>query len=59
MQIGDIVVAIEGVKMRFVVLEKDDKFLLVGPCYVEGLSNGEPAAMTTRGKLKVVDIPLF
>jgi len=45
--------------MQFVVRERDGEFLPVGPCYVEGLSNGEPAAMARRRELKAEDILLI
>jgi hypothetical protein len=34
----------------------DGHFVLVGPSYVEGFSDGEPAAMARRGELPVEDI---
>jgi hypothetical protein len=55
---GDHVVVLEGAKMPFVVRKVGDNFLLVGTCYVEGISDGEPAAMARRGELQVDEIRL-
>jgi hypothetical protein len=57
MHVGDRVV-FEGAKMPFVVRNTGERFVVVGPCYVEGLSNGEPAAVARRGELPVEDILL-
>jgi hypothetical protein len=56
MQTGDNIVILEGAKMPFVIRQVGEDFLLVGPCYVEGISNGEPAAMARSGQMRVDDI---
>jgi hypothetical protein len=58
MAAGDRVVVFEGAKMPFIVRKSDRGFVLVGPCYAEGLSNGEPAAMARRGEVSVEVIQL-
>jgi hypothetical protein len=58
MTLGDRVVVFDGAKMPFIVRQGRGGFVLVGPCYVEGLSNGEPAAMARRGEVTVDDILL-
>lgn len=60
-QPGDQIVVFDGAKMPFVVRAVDDgeRFNLLGPCYVEGLSDGEPAAMARKGEAEVFDIQLI
>jgi hypothetical protein len=58
MKSGDRIAVFDGAKMPFVVRDMGSACLLIGPCYVEGLSNGEPAAMAKRGEMDVVVIPL-
>jgi hypothetical protein len=58
MKAGDHIVVLEGAKMPFVVREVEENFLLVGTCYVEGISDGEPAAMARREEIQVNDIRL-
>lgn len=58
MRPGDRIAVFDGAKMPFVVREIGEIFLLIGPCYVEGLSNGEPAASARSGEVNIADIPL-
>jgi len=56
---GDRMAVFDGAEMPFLVRMTGLGYVLVGPCYVEGLSNGEPATMARRGELPVVDILLI
>jgi hypothetical protein len=56
MRVGDRVAVLDGAKMPFLLRNRDGHFVLVGPSYVEGYSDGEPAAMARRGELPVEDI---
>ena len=38
---GDLIVLFEGFRMPFVLRRKDDKFQIVGDCYVHGIMDGE------------------
>ena len=58
MQPGDRIAVLDGAAMPFVIRPKGEEFMLIGPCYVEGLSNGEPAAMARDGHIPVADIIL-
>jgi hypothetical protein len=58
MRSGDRIAVFDGAKMPFVVRDTGKICLLIGPCYVEGLSNGEPTAIARRGEMDIVDIPL-
>ncbi|KAH7343095.1 hypothetical protein BKA66DRAFT_448261 [Pyrenochaeta sp. MPI-SDFR-AT-0127] len=58
MRFGDRIAVFDSVKMPFVVRDMGKICLLIGPCYVEGLSNGEPAALARRGEVDIADIPL-
>jgi hypothetical protein len=56
MRVGDKVAVLDGAKMPFLLRDMVGRFVLVGPCYVEGHSDGEPAAMARRGEVPVEDI---
>jgi hypothetical protein len=56
MLVGDKVAVLDGAKMPFLLRNRDGRFVLIGPCYVEGHSDGEPAAMARRGEVPVEDI---
>jgi hypothetical protein len=56
MRVGDKVAVLDSAKTPFLLRNRDDHFMLVGPCYVEGHSDGEPAAMAGRGEVPVEDI---
>jgi hypothetical protein len=56
MRVGDKVAVLDGAKMPFLLRNRVGCFVLVGPCYVEGYSDGEPAAMARRGEVPVEDI---
>jgi hypothetical protein len=56
MRVGDKVAVLDGAKMPFSLRDMVGRFVLVGPCYVEGHSAGEPAAMARRGEVPVEDI---
>jgi hypothetical protein len=56
MRVGDKVAVLDGAKMPFLLRDRVGSFVLVGPCYVEGYSDGEPAAMAQRGEVIVEDI---
>jgi len=43
-------------KCLFLLRDRVGSFGLVGPCYVEGYSDGEPAAMAQKGEVIVEDI---
>ncbi|KAK4455330.1 heterokaryon incompatibility protein-domain-containing protein [Podospora aff. communis PSN243] len=58
MRMGDKVVLLDGVQMPFVVRPCARGHQLIGPCYVQGISNGEPAAAARRGELEPVEIVL-
>lgn len=38
---GDLIVLFEGFRMPFVLRRKDDKFQIVGDCYIHGIMDGE------------------
>jgi len=56
MAIGNRIVVLDGAKMPFVMRNTWKSVVLVGPCYIEGLSDGEPAGMARRGEALVEDI---
>lgn len=56
MRVGDKVAVFVGAKMPFLLRENDGCFMLLGQCFVEGHSDGEPAAMGRRGEVCVEDI---
>ena len=56
MAIGNRIVVLDGAKMPFVMRNTWKSVVLVGPCYIEGLSDGEPAGMARRGEVLVEDI---
>jgi hypothetical protein len=56
MAAGDKIVVLDGAKMPFVMRNMWKGVVLIGPCYIEALSNGEPAGMARRGEVLVEDI---
>jgi hypothetical protein len=48
----------EGAKMPLLERATGSSCPLLGPCFAEGISNGEPAATTRRGDL-LVELILF
>jgi hypothetical protein len=53
MRSGDRIAVFNGVKMPFMFRDTGTKCSLIRPRYVEGLPNGEPAAMARRGEVDV------
>ena len=40
-ELGDRIAIFEGVPVPFILREEDDHYLVVGPCYVHGMMDGE------------------
>lgn len=61
MRTGDQIVLFDGVQMPFVIrpLPSGHGHQLVGPCYVQGISDGELAAAARRGEVEPVEIVLL
>lgn len=60
MRTGDQIVLFDDVQMPFIVrpLPSGHGYELVGSCYVQGISDGEPAAAARRGEVRPVEIQL-
>ncbi|KAK0634161.1 heterokaryon incompatibility protein-domain-containing protein [Immersiella caudata] len=60
MRTGDQIILFDDVQMPFVVRKHPSggRYELVGPCYVQGISDGELAAAARRGEVEPVEILL-